>query len=143
MVLFILFVAILNLALGYGLALYLHGETYIWPGGWSFAIALKRFYPFIKEPDDEPEEASSVTGATNRRISPTPAGASPTSADELSGKSSRVTNVNALQSAEDELDERLVIDQQAAIEDSAKPFGETNGIDVKEAALAIEGRKAR
>ncbi len=143
MVLFILFVAILNLALGYGLALYLHGETDIWPGGWRFATGLKKFYPFVKEPDDEPEEATSGRGAATRSVSPAPAAAVPTSAGALSGRSSRDTNINALQSAEEELDERLVIEQQAAVEDSATPFGRTNEIDVKEAALAIEGRKAR
>lgn len=111
MALFILFVAILDLALGYGLALYLHGETEIWPGGWSFATGLKKFHPFGKEPDDGTDDALR-NGAANRDTAP--AASSPTAAASLTASMSRVTNPSAIPSADDELDERLVIDQHVA-----------------------------
>ncbi|HKD37261.1 MAG TPA: hypothetical protein VKB78_10680, partial [Pirellulales bacterium] len=60
-VLFILFVAILNLALGYGLAVYLHGWSVL-PNGWSLPVRLKAI-SLSKDADDETEESSASSRA--------------------------------------------------------------------------------
>jgi diguanylate cyclase (GGDEF)-like protein len=60
-VFFILCVAILNLGLGYGLALYLHGYggSLPWPSGFDFPWRLK-FLSFGKDPDEEIDETAPV-----------------------------------------------------------------------------------
>jgi diguanylate cyclase (GGDEF)-like protein len=54
-VFFILCVAVLNLALGYGLALYLQGRRFDWTAGRGLSFGL-RFFSWVKEPDEALED---------------------------------------------------------------------------------------
>jgi hypothetical protein len=86
-VFFILCIAILNLGLGYGLAIYLHGHggTLRWPSGFGFPERLRFLWPG-KDPDEDVEETADNARSQEREQPLPPIGEAPAaqlpSADE-------------------------------------------------------------
>jgi hypothetical protein len=68
LLLFILFIAILNLGLGYGLALYLHGWRLL-PNGWSVPLLLKSI-SVGKDSEEAAEKSLAAIDGNNRNVAP-------------------------------------------------------------------------
>jgi hypothetical protein len=68
LVLFILFIAILNLGLGYGLALYLHGWRLL-PNDWNIPLLLKSF-SLGKDSEETAEKSLAAIDGANRDVAP-------------------------------------------------------------------------
>jgi hypothetical protein len=128
LVFFVLFVAILNLALGYGLALYLHRGQFL-PDSWSFPLRLQ-FFSAGKEPDEENEQPHSGSYAASRnadsQAASSAAGSTLSSAapaNSMSGAKSNAVLAKAGEFDDDEpIDPRLIIDEPAttAVSDSGR-----------------------
>jgi hypothetical protein len=127
LVFFVLFVAVLNLAIGYGLAVYLHGGSSMFPDGWSLPMRLT-FLSAGKEPDDENERALSASNVASRDGAPQAASSATGSTLSTAhpANSTSAANPNGvLATAGDfyddaSLDPRLAIEEPATAGDSGR-----------------------